>query len=175
LFGCLNSFFAVFGLSAGLKAIGQKSGGKHFSNRGIVIHNQDGFASGRFLGAHSISTDCSSFQSSLAKLATQETQRRTIDQVLALLRIARSLEPAVLRTEVCMQDHSRLKSGRIILAPHPQFFFRIGTFVAGKNANKRRQLDPICFHTVINAMVLSVCLQNYKLFFVHSGPPSTVK
>jgi hypothetical protein len=30
LFACLNSFFAVFGLSAGLKAIGQKSGGKFF-------------------------------------------------------------------------------------------------------------------------------------------------
>jgi len=83
--------------------------------------------------------------------------------------------PAVFRTEVCMQDHSRLKSGRIILAPYLQFFFRIGTFMASKNANKRRQLDPVGFHTVINAMVLSVYLQNCKLFFVHSGPPSRVK
>jgi len=83
--------------------------------------------------------------------------------------------PAVFRTEVCMQDHTRLKSGRIILAPYLQFFFRIGTFMASKNANKRRQLAPVCFYTVINAMVLSVYLQNYKLFFVHSGPPSKVK
>jgi len=83
--------------------------------------------------------------------------------------------PAVFRTEVRMQDHSRLKSGRIILAPYLQFFFRIGTFMASKNANKRRQLDPVCFRTVINAMVLSVYLENYKLFIVHSGAPSKVK
>jgi hypothetical protein len=74
-----------------------------------------------------------------------------------------------------MQNRPRFKPDSVIFAPSFQFFFRIGAFLTGKDADKRRKLDSVCFNPVINTMVLSVCLQNYKLFFVHSGPPSKVK
>lgn len=70
------------------------------------------------------------------------------------------LNPAVLRAEVCMQNRSRFKPGGVILAPSFQFFFRIGVFLTGKDADKRRELDSVCFNPVINTMVLSAYLEN---------------
>jgi hypothetical protein len=67
-----------------------------------------------------------------------------------------------------MQNHSRFKPGGVIFAPNFQFFFRIGVFLAGKDADKRRKLDSVCFDPVINTMVLSIYLENYELSFVHS-------
>src|ERR1700756_507650 len=60
--------------------------------------------------------------------------------------------------EMGMQNHSRFKPGGVIFARNFQFFFRIGVFLAGKDADKRRKLDSVCFDPVINTMVLSIYL-----------------
>ena len=59
-----------------------------------------------------------------------------------------------------MQNRPRFKPGGVIFAPSFQFFFRIGAFLTGKDADKRRKLDSVCFNPVINTMILSAYLEN---------------